>query len=75
MWCLSHNFVGIASSLKAWDGVFSCLLPNVWQEDVAFALGNVQNPQSPTTGPLRPFRALPSDGQGAPLFQLASSWP
>lgn len=40
-----------------------------------FPLGNVQKPQSPSWGPLWPFRAPPSDGQGAPLSQLASSWP
>ena len=32
-----------------WGG-FSCLRPNTWQGDVAFALGNVQIPQSLTLG-------------------------
>lgn len=31
-------------------GGFSCLLPNAWQGDVAFALGNIEIPQSLTLG-------------------------
>lgn len=46
MWPLCCSFVDISLSV----GGFSCLPPNTWQDDVAFALGNVQVPQSLTLG-------------------------
>ncbi len=46
MWPLCSSFVDISQRV----GGFSCLLPNTWQGDVAFALGNVQIPQSLTLG-------------------------
>lgn len=46
MWPLCCSFVDISLHV----GRFSCLLPNTWQGYVAFALGNVQIPQSLTLG-------------------------
>lgn len=46
MWSLCSSFVDI--SLRV--GGFSCLFRNSWQGNVAFALGNVEIPQSLTLG-------------------------
>lgn len=46
MWPLCCSFVDISLSVRG----FSCLPPNTWQDDVAFALGNIQVPQSLTLG-------------------------